>query len=44
VITFPLEAAAMLATFSHPNHKAYSGVWRWTHFPPTCNQAVSPFL
>ncbi|TLE24118.1 hypothetical protein D2924_04955 [Vibrio cholerae] len=36
-IPFLLEAAAVLATFVHPNHIVYLCSWGGTHLPPTCN-------
>ncbi|HAD42387.1 MAG TPA: hypothetical protein DCF97_04590 [Plesiomonas shigelloides] len=36
-IPFLLEAAAVLATFVHPNHIVYLCSWGFTHLPPTCN-------
>ncbi|PAR84780.1 hypothetical protein CGT85_02170 [Vibrio cholerae] len=37
VISFLLEAAAVLATFAHPNHIVYLCSWGFTLLPPTCN-------
>ncbi|PVU67003.1 hypothetical protein C9E85_04995 [Plesiomonas shigelloides] len=36
-IPFLLEAAAVLATFVHPNHIVCLCSWGFTHLPPTCN-------
>ncbi|PAS01562.1 hypothetical protein CGT73_08945 [Vibrio cholerae] len=36
-IPFLLEAAAVLATFAHPNHIVYLCSWGFTLLPPTCN-------
>ncbi|AVQ88021.1 hypothetical protein C7R88_12475 [Plesiomonas shigelloides] len=36
-IPFQLKAAAVLATFVHPNHIDYLCSWGFTHLPPTCN-------
>ncbi|CSB31947.1 Uncharacterised protein [Vibrio cholerae] len=36
-IPFLLEAAAVWATFVHPNHIVYLCSWGLTHLPPTCN-------
>ncbi|PVU67181.1 hypothetical protein C9E85_04040 [Plesiomonas shigelloides] len=36
-IPFLLEAAAVLATFVHPNHIVYLCSWGFTHLPPICN-------
>ncbi|MCD1238546.1 hypothetical protein B4944_17365 [Vibrio cholerae] len=32
-----LEAAAVLATFVHPNHIVCLCSWGFTYLPPTCN-------
>ncbi|AVQ86551.1 hypothetical protein C7R88_04045 [Plesiomonas shigelloides] len=37
VIPFLLEAAAVLATFVHPNYIVCLCSWGFTHLPPTCN-------
>ncbi|MVC38117.1 hypothetical protein C1Y48_15040 [Vibrio cholerae] len=37
LIPFLLEAAAVLATFAHPNHIVYLCSWGFTLLPPTCN-------
>ncbi|TLE29155.1 hypothetical protein D2925_16660 [Vibrio cholerae] len=34
---FLLEAAAVLATFLHPNHIVCLCSWGFTYLPPTCN-------
>ncbi|RBM25546.1 hypothetical protein DLR59_14695 [Vibrio tarriae] len=39
-IPFLLEAAAVLATFVHPNHIVYLCSWGLTHLPPTCNSKL----
>ncbi|ORP49926.1 hypothetical protein B7977_08705 [Vibrio cholerae] len=36
-IPFLLEAAAVLATFVHPNHTVYPCSWGFALLPPTCN-------
>ncbi|MCD1206993.1 hypothetical protein B4939_10950 [Vibrio cholerae] len=36
-IPFLLEAAAVLATFVHPNYIVCLCSWGFTHLPPTCN-------
>ncbi|PAS31198.1 hypothetical protein CGT71_06335 [Vibrio cholerae] len=40
IIPFLLEAAAVLATFVHPNHIVYLCSWGLTHLPPTCNSKL----
>ncbi|PVU67398.1 hypothetical protein C9E85_02470 [Plesiomonas shigelloides] len=39
-IPFPLESAAVLATFAHPNHIVCLCSWGFTHVPPTCNSKL----
>ncbi|ASG02115.1 hypothetical protein CEG15_18680 [Vibrio anguillarum] len=39
-IPFLLEAAAVLATFVHPNHIVCLCSWGLTHLPPTCNSKL----
>ncbi|PXA70250.1 hypothetical protein DMC15_14115 [Vibrio sp. 11986-1-5] len=36
-LPFLLEAAAVLATFVHPNRIVCLCSWGFTHSPPTCN-------
>ncbi|CAH8193599.1 hypothetical protein VAEU17_230043 [Vibrio aestuarianus] len=36
-ITFLLEAAAVLATFTHLNRIVCLCSWGFTHLPPSCN-------
>ncbi|RBM69337.1 hypothetical protein DLR72_06365 [Vibrio paracholerae] len=35
-IPFLFEAAAVLATFVHPNHRVHLCSWGFTLLPPTC--------
>ena len=37
---FPLEVAAVLAAFIHPNHIVYLCSWGLTHLPPTYNSKL----
>ncbi|CSB04211.1 Uncharacterised protein [Vibrio cholerae] len=39
-IPFLLEAAAVLATFVHSNHRVYLCSWGLIHLPPTCNSKL----
>ncbi|MBF4335775.1 hypothetical protein EAY42_11085 [Vibrio anguillarum] len=39
-IPFLLEAAAVLATFVHPNHIVCLCSWGLTHLPSTCNSKL----
>ncbi|SUB62558.1 Uncharacterised protein [Plesiomonas shigelloides] len=42
-IPFLLEAAAVLATFVHPNHIVCLCSWGFTHLPPTRNFTLSGY-
>ncbi|ASU24491.1 hypothetical protein CCZ37_15040 [Vibrio qinghaiensis] len=41
---FLLEAAAVLATFVHPNHIVCLCSWGLTHLPPTCNSKLFGYI
>ncbi|MBO1402524.1 hypothetical protein BVJ64_03290 [Vibrio cholerae] len=43
-ISFLLEAAAVLATFVHPNHIVCLCSWGLTHLPPTCNSKLFGYI
>ena len=43
-IPFLLEAAAVLATFVHPNHIVCLCSWGFTHVPPTCNFTLFGYI
>ncbi|ASU21916.1 hypothetical protein CCZ37_04615 [Vibrio qinghaiensis] len=43
-IPFLLEAAAVLATFVHPNHIVCLCSWGLTHLPPTCNSKLFGYI
>ncbi|OXX37735.1 hypothetical protein B9J90_05205 [Vibrio sp. V09_P4A23P171] len=44
LIPFLLEAAAVLATFVHPNHIVCLCSWGLTHLPPTCNSKLFRYI